>query len=83
MFRCRVCEEKDRRISDLKDEISHLRVTLNPPPRPAEIRYEMEADNLLSGGNTEKIKTLADIEAETAETARLQKEQDSLLTGNY
>lgn len=81
--KCLVCIEKDKRILDLKEEISNLRSILNPPPRVAVHKFELEQDNLLSGGNTETIMTPVDIEAEVKENLRLQKEQDSLLTGNY
>lgn len=83
MFKCKVCEEKDKRILDLKEEISHIRNILNPPVRQTLVRAELEMDNLLSGGNTETVKTSADILSEANELARLQKEQDLILTGNY
>lgn len=81
--KCKVCEEKDKRIADLKTEIDHHRAIQNPPPRQAVVRYELEADNLLNGGNTETIKSPIDVEAEAKELARLQAEQDKILTGNY
>lgn len=79
--KCSVCEEKDKRILDLKDEIKSLRFTLNPPARIS--RYELEQDNLLSGANTETVNTSIDAESLEKEVLRLQHEQDSLLTGNY
>lgn len=81
--KCKVCEEKDKRIEDLKAEIAHFRTIQNPPPRQAVLRYEMEADNLLTGGNSETLKSPIDLEAEAKELARLQAEQDRILTGNY
>jgi len=78
MFRCKVCAEKDARISDLKEEIKHLRNVLNPAPRVN--KYEFEADNLLSGGNTERI--TIDEEAEQKENERLQREQDLIFSMN-
>lgn len=81
--KCKVCEEKDKRILDLKEEIGNLRLTLNPPPRVATLRYELEQDNILNGANGETITSPVDIEAEAKENLRLQSEQDAILTGNY
>lgn len=83
MFQCKICLEKDKRILDLKDEISHIRNVLNPVRPTQSLRYELEQDNLLSGANTETVKAPIDVESELQENLRLQKEQDSLLTGNY
>ncbi|GAC1502123.1 MAG: hypothetical protein NVS1B10_06760 [Candidatus Saccharimonadales bacterium] len=76
---CKVCEEKERRIADLKEQIAHYRLVLNPPPRIN--RYELEEDVLLNGGGHESVSI--DAEAEAKENARIQRESDLIFSGNY
>ena len=79
MFKCKICDEKDKRITDLKEEILHIRAILNPPPRIN--RYEIEQDNLLNGGNSETIHPI-DEESERLQSQAAQREADIIFSGN-
>lgn len=81
MFKCKVCIEKDARISELREQVKYFRSVLNPEPKVN--KYEFEADNLLNGGGTETITSVIDVEAEQKENDRIQREQDAIFSGNY
>ena len=49
-FKCSVCAEKDKRISDMRSEIEHLRKLLRPDVDQAALTMNsLEADGILSG----------------------------------
>ncbi len=82
MFKCSVCEEKDRRVEDLKEQISYLRNLLNPPvqamPSLPEIQ-NIQQDMILDGGGTEEV-NLPDTILETPEVLA---ERSAMLSGTY
>lgn len=50
MFSCKACVEKDKRIGDLKDEITHLRQMVHPSATPVSVQVmQREVDSILSG----------------------------------
>ena len=74
--RCKVCEEKDKRIADLKEQ---LKVYTQPTPRIN--KYELQEDLVLSGGGDE-IADPAEEEAERIKAFNIQRESDMLFSGN-
>jgi hypothetical protein len=80
---CRVCDEKDKRIADLKETIADLKLQLNPPPRPIPT-YEMETDFTLDGAGREALTpNSVKEENQITETERLNREQDAIFSGNF
>lgn len=79
MFNCKVCEEKEKRIQELKEQIAYFRSVLNPPPRIN--KYELQEDLVLSGGGQEEIDP-ATVVAEQVENDRIQRETDFIFSGN-
>jgi hypothetical protein len=81
LFKCRVCEEKDRRIVDLKSQLDDLRRLVLPPNHSAGFIHpiSVEADAILSG-QQEPITLSPEQEKEFDE---LQREADAILAGNY
>lgn len=50
IFSCKTCVEKDKRIADLKDQVTHLRQLVSPPVTPAQVEVvQREVDSILSG----------------------------------
>lgn len=78
MFNCKRCIEKELRIKDLKEQISYLRLQLNPPPRIN--KYELEETVVMNGGG-QQVVTQEDIEAENTENERIQRESDFIFNG--
>lgn len=83
---CKVCLEKDKRILDLKEEITHLRAVLNPPPRIN--KYEMEQDYILDGANEPQRDLPTPISEEDRKQQEekqlaIQREYDAILSGSY
>lgn len=76
MFKCKVCIEKEKRIDELKTQITYFKSVLNPPPRVQ--HYELEQDVVLNGGGQEEV----DTEAERLENERIRREQDLIFSGN-
>lgn len=83
MFKCRVCQEKDLRITELKEQIQFLKNQLNPPPKVQ--HYELQQDLLLEGGANEEVTPEQEIDDKAEEVLNdiLAREQDVLFTGNY
>lgn len=88
MFGCKVCIEKDKRISDLHEQISSLRAQLAvqitfvkdltlPPVTNSNINRE--ANEVLNGGKEEPDLTPEEIK----ENQRIKEERDALLSGSY
>lgn len=81
MFNCKVCLEKEKRISELKEQISYFKEVLHPkdtrvtyvPPQSA------EEDVLLAGGGQEEV-TLPQDQIESAEVLA---EREAMLSGTY
>ncbi len=80
MWKCKVCAEKELRISELKEQVNYFKRLLNPPPRIQ--KFELETDEILNGGGRETQPTLADEEAERIENERLQRESDFIFSTN-
>lgn len=78
MFRCKVCEEKDKRISDLKEVINNLRSIISPPQRIN--KYELEETAVMNGGGQEIDP--ATLQAEEIENHKIQQEVDAFFSGN-
>lgn len=86
MFSCKVCIEKELRISELKDQIQYFKTVLHPEPRIN--KYEMETDFIQDGGGREQLNFAAPISEEArAEQQKkideIQQEQDRILSGTY
>lgn len=80
MFKCRVCEEKDKRVSDLKEQIEYLRNLLNPPTKKLEYvePVNLQQDMILEGGGQEEIDPLNNIES-----PEVLAERAAMLSGTY
>ena len=78
LFSCRVCQEKDKRIQDLKEQIQAYRIVLNPPPRIN--KYELEEVAVMNGGGQELDP--AELEAEDIQNEDARRELDSIFSGN-
>ena len=79
MFSCKICKEKDLRISELKDQIIYFKSILNPPPKIN--TYELEESVMMNGGGQEEIDP-ATVLAEEKENAIIQREVDFIFSGN-
>lgn len=89
IFRCKACEEKDKRylesmghlidhMADLKKEIEFLKNMLQPATLIP--RINIEANNVLNGaGEDEPTPTQEEIE----QLQREEHERNALLSGNY
>lgn len=75
--KCKVCAEKDRRILDLKDQISVLRRQLLPVNSSNPTVTSLEMDGVMSGQQH-----IIEI-PETAEEIAEARERDRLLSGQY
>jgi len=80
MFKCKVCAEKELRISELKEQIAYFKSLLAPAPRVN--KYELETDNLLNGGAAELIDDVH-TEEEQQKADLIQLEHDRILAGTY
>lgn len=80
MWKCKVCSEKDVRISDLKAQVEYFKSIVHPTPetRKYEMEEALEQDMVLDGGGKEEI----DLEAEAKENQRIQQETDFIFSGN-
>ena len=76
--KCKVCEEKDKRIQDLKEQLQAYRDVLNPPPRIN--KYELEETAVLNGGGQEIDP--ARVLQEELQAEVLRQEVDNILSGN-
>jgi hypothetical protein len=78
--KCKCCEEKEKRIAELKEHLSYFKAVLHPeaPSRKYRIETDMETDMVLEGGGKDQI----DLEAENLENERIQKEQDLIFSQN-
>lgn len=76
-FKCRVCEEKDKRIQDLHLQIRDLR-QLSMPDTSKLSLVAIESDAVLSGHEEQISISMTEEEAELT-----QREQDRILSGTY
>lgn len=83
MFNCKVCEEKDKRLEDLREQISYLRNILNPPRSNSKQNYieqeDLQQDMILSGGGKEET----ELESEPSDTPEVLAERAAMLSGTY
>ena len=80
LFQCRVCLERDKRINDLRDEISTLRkLVLSERTQAVPSEVEQEADNVISGSPEIAPPT----NSEQRELEIIQSEAQKLLSGTY
>lgn len=92
MFKCRVCVEKDKRVSTLESEISFLRAIVHPPVPNHSLENEaqlIEADAVI-GGHSTQIQISEKSQFLDSYLPRLSKEEqdaaierDALLNGSY
>jgi hypothetical protein len=78
MFKCKVCEEKDKRISDLHKQIEFLKQLASPSSQIPLINYE--ANNVLNGAGNDEPELTAE---EQVQLQKEKEERDALLSGNY
>lgn len=80
MFDCKVCKEKELRISELKEQLRYFKELLHPTPiaRSYQMADEAEQELVLEGGGKDEI----DLEAEAIENERIRREQDVIFSGN-
>lgn len=83
MFRCRVCAEKDKRISSLEDQVAFLRDLT----RPKVNNHIIPDNNLEANGVLDALDRPIEIETYAEETQRLSEEElrerAALLGGSY
>lgn len=83
MFKCKVCAEKDQRISDLKEQIAHLRQQIALPSNDPETvpALALEADAIMSGH--QHVIEIKDTELPEDDSDAEQLERDRILSANY
>lgn len=74
MFKCRICEEKDKRISDLLSQIEMLKSVAYPNLNKGKLTLEEEERDRLLSGSDELIEVTED---------QLAQEASMLLMGSY
>ena len=83
MFSCKVCVEKDKRISSLEEQISFLRTLAHPPVNNRSIPDSVVEANGLLDAYDQQIQ----IESYADETLRLSEEElrerQAILDGSY
>jgi hypothetical protein len=84
LFTCRVCREKDARISDLKEQIESLKQQVLSPNARSAPALTFEADGVLSG-QQHVIDLSKDTPADenVAHYPDEQSERDRLFAGTY
>lgn len=80
MFKCKVCLEKDSRITELKEQIQYFKSALHPPP--VVHKYELEEDVVMNGGGQQVI-SQEDLDKEAEENIKIQREADGIFMGTY
>lgn len=87
LFHCKVCQEKDSRIQDLKEQIAYLRtLTASPSISDQVTASYLEADGIMSGQQHILEVPSASERAEQGEERTAedeQRERDRLLAANY
>lgn len=82
MFKCKVCAEKDQRISDLKAQITHLQQLVTPTNSPDKIpALSLESDAILSG--QQHVIRIDEAEVPKDEADAVIAERDRILSANY
>lgn len=81
-FKCKVCEEKDKRISELKDNIKYLQNMLNPQ---ASNMVNVEANKMLDGSSLPvvEVELSSSSEDKIKEDEKILREANAILTGEY
>ncbi len=80
---CKVCKEKDKRISDLITQIEFLKDLAHTPINNKSIPDNtLEADAVISG-HQESIEIQTFEKEQAAEAERILLERQALLDGNY
>ena len=78
---CKVCQEKDKRVEDLKAQIKDLQDRLSKIMNPIYPQaIEIEADTMLNGANTFAKAVTKD---EERKLSAVEEEAIKLLTGTY
>lgn len=82
MFKCKVCLEKDKRISDLKEMLNHQNKTLTGMISPTYGQALTKEVNLaLDGAGTEQLEMPSP--EELKEISEIELQQIQMLSGNY
>lgn len=76
-WKCKICVEKDKQISDLKDQIQFLR-KLSVPSITQDMQ-NLEMNKILDGAALPVI----DMQQESPEDIAADREATRILTGNY
>lgn len=79
LFSCKVCQEKDKRIAELKDQIAHLRLLVYPV-NDALVPVE---DDVVVAEATQDPEVQQFQEQQLAELEEVMSERDRLLSGQY
>ncbi len=81
MFDCKVCKEKEKRIDELKEQISYFKNVLHP--KDTRVTYippqNLEEDALLSGGLQEE----SVLPQDQIESPEVLAEREAMLSGTY
>lgn len=82
-FKCAVCAEKDKRVSDLHSEIAHLRKLLRPDVDQSALTLNsLEADGILSG-QQHIIEIPDEVKIKLKEQEEEASEASRILAGTY
>ena len=79
MFDCKICKEKDARISDLKLQIGDLRSIALPKALKSEDDHQVESNAILNGQDD----IIEVSESMAKELSEIESEAHRLLTGTY
>lgn len=77
--RCKVCEQKDLRIEELKAQIDFLKVMLQPSAMPTAVN--IEANKILDGSSMPVIEVQSNIDLDQ-QRIELEREATRILTGD-
>lgn len=81
MFKCKVCDEKNKRIAELKDQIAHLRLLVYPQ-NDALVGTDTPPDiDSAELSESDSIEQFQDVQQK--ERYEVEAERDRLLSGQY
>lgn len=78
--KCKVCAEKDNRISDLKKEIEFLKRLSSPSPTIPLL--DIEASKILEGAS-EPVSNIEEEVRDLSSEESIEQEASNILMGNY
>lgn len=80
LFKCKVCQEKDKRIADLQKQINFMQRQLIPVHATAQ---DIEMNKMLEGASLPIIELKETTEDKAKEDLEVEREAVSIITGNY